>query len=211
MLNVAAFTFNPFQENTYVLHDGKQAILVDPGCSNSAEERELEGWLAENGLEPVRLVLTHAHIDHVLGCAWAHERYGLLPELHRDDLPLLRMAPRQGDLYGVPCDPSPEPERFIAEGDMIRLNDEELKVLFVPGHAPGHIALYSEAQRFVISGDVLFQGSIGRTDLPGGDYDILIRSIKEQLLPLGDDVRVYSGHGPETTIGRERRMNPFLR
>ncbi|MCB9183081.1 MAG: MBL fold metallo-hydrolase [Flavobacteriales bacterium] len=211
MLNVAAFTFNPFQENTYVLHDGKQAILVDPGCSTSAEERELEGWLAENGLEPVRLVLTHAHIDHVLGCAWAHERYALLPELHRDDLPLLRMAPRQGDLYGVPCDPSPEPERFIAEGDSIRLNDDELKVLFVPGHAPGHIALYSEAQRFVISGDVLFQGSIGRTDLPGGDYDTLIRSIKEQLLPLGDDVRVYSGHGPETTIGRERRMNPFLR
>ncbi len=211
MLNVAAFTFNPFQENTYVLHDGKQAILVDPGCSNSAEERELEGWLAENGLETVRLVLTHAHIDHVLGCAWAHERYALLPELHRDDLPLLRMAPRQGELYGVPCDPSPEPERFIAEGDIIRLNDHELKVLFVPGHAPGHIALYSEAQRFVVSGDVLFQGSIGRTDLPGGDYDTLIRSIKEQLLPLGDDVRVYSGHGPETTIGRERRMNPFLR
>ena len=211
MLNVAAFTFNPFQENTYVLHDGKQAILVDPGCSTSAEERELEGWLAENGLEPVRLVLTHAHIDHVLGCAWAHERYALLPELHRDDLPLLRIAPRQGDLYGVPCDPSPEPERFIAEGETIRLNDDELKVLFVPGHAPGHIALYSEAQRFIISGDVLFQGSIGRTDLPGGDYDTLIRSIKEQLLTLGDDVRVYSGHGPETTIGRERRMNSFLR
>lgn len=211
MLNVAAFTFNPFQENTYVLHDGKQAILVDPGCWNSTEERELESWLAENGLEPVRLVLTHAHIDHVLGCAWAHERYGLLPELHRDDLPLLRMAPRQGDLYGVPCDPSPEPARFIAEGDIIRLNDDELKVLFVPGHAPGHIALYSEAQRFVVSGDVLFQSSIGRTDLPGGDHDTLIRSIKEQLLTLGDDVRVYSGHGPETTIGRERRMNPFLR
>lgn len=211
MLNVAAFTFNPFQENTYVLHDGRQAILVDPGCWNSAEERELESWLSEKGLEPVRLVLTHAHIDHVLGCAWAHKRFGLLPELHRDDLPLLHMAPRQGDLYGAPCEAAPEPEHFITEGDAIRLGQDQLKVLFVPGHAPGHIALYSEAQRFVISGDVLFQNSIGRTDLPGGDYDTLIRSIKEELFPLGDDVRVYSGHGPATTIGRERKMNPFLK
>lgn len=211
MLRIASFTFNPFQENTFVVHSGSQALLIDPGCWNTTEERVLEGWLEEQGLLPVRLVLTHAHIDHVLGCAWAHRRYGLLPELHRNDLALLEMAPRQGQLYGVPCEPSPEPQRFIEEGDAIRLGDDELKVLFVPGHSPGHIALFSDAGRFVIAGDVLFKDSVGRTDLPGGDTDTLLRSIRDQLLPLGDDVRVYCGHGPDTTIGRERRSNPFLR
>jgi hydroxyacylglutathione hydrolase len=211
MLKVESFTFNPFQENSYVIHDGERAILIDPGCWNTAEERELDDWLSVNKLTPERLILTHAHIDHVLGCAWAHDRFGLLPELHMADLQLLRNAPRQGQIYGVPCPPSPDPARFIEEGDLIRLGSDELRVLYVPGHAPGHIALYSETQRFVIAGDVLFQGSIGRTDLPGGDYDTLIRSIKEQLLVLDDDVVVHSGHGPDTTIGRERRMNPFLR
>lgn len=211
MLRVHSFTFNPFQENSYVLHDGREAILIDPGCWNNAEERELEGWLAEQGLAPTRLILTHAHIDHVLGCAWAGRRYGLRPELHRADLPLLEMAPRQGDLYGVPCEAAPEPARFIEPGERIALGGLELSVLFVPGHSPGHIALFSEEGRFVIAGDVLFQGSIGRTDLPGGDFDTLIRSIKEELFPLGDDVKVCCGHGPSTTIGRERKSNPFLR
>ena len=211
MLHVASFTFNPFQENTYVVHDGSQAILFDPGCWNTAEERELEAWFTHNAITPTRLVLTHAHIDHVLGCAWVHKKYGMLPELHRADLPLLQAAPRQGKLYGVHCEPSPEPAHFIEPGDVLRLGNEELKVLFVPGHAPGHIALFSEEHRFVIAGDVLFRDSIGRTDLPGGDTDTLLRSIREQLFPLGDDVAVYCGHGPETTIGRERQKNPFLK
>lgn len=211
MLHVAVFTFNPFQENTYVVHDGSQAVLLDPGCWNASEERELEAWLHGNALTPVRLVLTHAHIDHVFGCAWASAKYGLLPELHRADLPLLRMAPRQGELYGVHCEPSPEPRHFIGPGDVIRLGTHGLQVLFVPGHAPGHIALFSAEQRFVIAGDVLFRDSIGRTDLPGGDMDTLLRSIREQLFPLGDDVTVYCGHGPETTIGREKQHNPFVK
>ncbi|MBK6829764.1 MAG: MBL fold metallo-hydrolase [Flavobacteriales bacterium] len=211
MLSVAQFTFNPFQENTYVVHDGSQAILFDPGCWNTTEERELEAWFRDNALTPVRLVLTHAHIDHVFGCAWAHKTYRLLPELHRADLVLLKAAPRQGHLYGVHCEPCPEPEHFIAPGDTIALGSEELKVLFVPGHAPGHIAIFSEKERFVIAGDVLFRDSIGRTDLPGGDMDTLLRSIREQLFPLGDDVTVHCGHGPETTIGREKKKNPFLR
>ena len=211
MLSVAQFTFNPFQENTYVVHDGSQAILFDPGCWNTAEERELEAWFRDNALTPIRLVLTHAHIDHVFGCAWAHKTYDLLPELHRADFVLLKAAPRQGQLYGVHCEPSPEPEHFIEPGDTIKLGSDELKVLFVPGHAPGHIALFSEKDRFVIAGDVLFRDSIGRTDLPGGDMDTLLRSIREQLFPLGDDVTVHCGHGPETTIGREKKKNPFLR
>jgi len=211
VLRVTKFTFNPFQENTWVLDDGREAIVVDPGCSDTAEEQELEGWLEENGLVPVRLVLTHAHIDHVLGCAWMHTRYGLLPEMHRADLALLHAAERQGRMYGVRCEPSPEPEVFLNEGDRVTLGDESLHVLFVPGHAPGHIAFWHPGQRFVISGDVLFQRSIGRTDLPGGDMDTLLSSIREQLFPLGDDVTVHCGHGPDTTIGEERRLNPFLR
>lgn len=211
MLRIERFTFNPFQENTYVVHAGGQGLLIDPGCSTAAEERALEGWLAANGVAPVRVVLTHAHLDHMLGCAWAERRFGLRPELHRADLPLLESAPQQGAMFGVACEPSPPPGRFIEPGERIAVGGHELAVLFVPGHAPGHIALHSAEGGFVIAGDVLFQGSIGRTDLPGGDFDTLIRSIREQLFPLGDAVAVHPGHGPETTIGRERRTNPFLR
>lgn len=211
MLHVAKFTFNPFQENTYVVHDGSQAIVIDPGCWNSSEEHELESYIEENALTVERLVLTHAHLDHVFGNAWIHKRFKLAPWMHREDLPLLGMAPRQGQMYGVPCEPSPDPEGFLEAGDTIHIGNDELKVLFVPGHAPGHIALFSEAHRFVIAGDVLFMNSIGRTDLPGGDMDTLLRSIREEIFTLGDDVKVYSGHGPETTIGHEKRSNPFLR
>lgn len=210
-MRIAKFTFNPFQENTYVLHAGGEALVIDPGCWNSGEQHELASWLAENALTPVRLVLTHAHIDHVLGCAWMHERYGLLPEVHPADLEMLRNAPRVGELYGVHCDPVPEPKAFLNAGDRIAFGGQELEVLFVPGHAPGHVAFYCAAQRFVINGDVLFHGSIGRTDLPGGDMDTLLDSIRTQLYPLGDDVTVYCGHGPETTIGLEKKQNPFVR
>ncbi len=209
-MRVTRFTFNPFQENTWVLDNGREALVVDPGCSDRDEEHELETWFEENGLSPVRLVLTHAHIDHVLGCAWMRDRYGLLPWMHRADLPLLHAAERQGKLYGVPCAPPPEPGKYLDAGDQVGLGTEMLDVLFVPGHAPGHIALWQPTQRFLISGDVLFQRSIGRTDLPGGDMDTLLASIREQLFPLGDEVVVHCGHGPDTTIGEEKRLNPFV-
>lgn len=211
MLHIATFTFNPFQENTYVIHDGRDAILVDPGCWDALEQKELEQFLTHNGLRPVRLVLTHAHIDHVLGNAWAHRLYGLLPEVHAADLPLLEGAERVAAMYGISYEPSPMPDRFLEPGVPVELNGRTLDVLFVPGHAPGHIALHSKEQGFVLSGDVLFRDSVGRTDLPGGDTDTLLKSIREVLLPLGDEVTVYSGHGPETTIGRERKQNPFLK
>ena len=211
MLSVAKFTFNPFQENTYVIHNGSQAILIDPGCWNATEEHELEAYLAENALTPVHLVLTHAHIDHVFGCAWANSRYGLTPDLHPADHELYAGAPQMARMYGLPYEEGPPPGRALVPGETITLGSDTLKVLFVPGHAPGHVALFCEAQHFVIAGDVLFMNSIGRTDLPGGDMDTLLRSIREQLFPLGDEVVVHSGHGPETTIGREKRSNPFLR
>jgi hydroxyacylglutathione hydrolase len=211
MLSVAKFTFNPFQENTYVLHNGSQAIIVDPGCWNASEEHELEQYLAENALTPVQLVLTHAHIDHVMGCAWAHRRYGLAPALHPADRVLYDGAPNVASMYGLPYEPGPEPGTELVPGTDLVLGEDHLRILFVPGHAPGHIALHSEAQHFVIAGDVLFMNSIGRTDLPGGDLDTLLASICNVLFPLGDEVKVYCGHGPETTIGQEKRSNPFLR
>jgi hydroxyacylglutathione hydrolase len=211
VIRIAKFTFSPFQENTYVLHTDGRAIIVDPGCWNSSEEHELETLLDDNGLVPERLVLTHAHIDHVFGCAWIHERYGLLPEMHRADLELLRNAPRQAELFGVSCEPSPEPVHFLDEGDVITLGESHMDVMFVPGHAPGHIALWCPKENMVVSGDVLFHRSIGRVDLPGGDFETLAKSIREKLYRLGDDVVVYCGHGPETTIGEEKKLNPFVR
>lgn len=211
MLHILRHTFNPFQENTYVVHDGGEAVLIDPGCWNSAEELELDRSLERAGVRPVRLVLTHAHLDHVLGNAGVERRHGLRPWMHRNDLPLLEAAPRQGHVYGIPCEPSPEPEGFLEEGDVVALSGGQLEVLFVPGHAPGHIVLYCREQGFVIGGDVLFRESIGRTDLPGGDTDTLLHHIRTKLFTLPDDTVVYPGHGPETTIGHEKRANPFLR
>ncbi|MBP8823218.1 MAG: MBL fold metallo-hydrolase [Flavobacteriales bacterium] len=209
-MHIRKFTFNPFQENTYVLHADGKGILIDPGCSDRNEERELADWLKRNGITPERVLLTHAHVDHVMGCAWVKAQYGLAPELHRADLPVLEHAVASAALFGVLCAPPPAPARFIEEGEVVTLGNEHLDVLFVPGHAPGHVAFFNPKKRFIISGDVLFQRSIGRTDLPGGDLDTLVESIRSQLYPLGDQVVVYCGHGPETTIGEERRENPFV-
>ncbi len=210
-MHIHSFTFNPFQENTYVLHAAGEGIIVDPGCNDKNEQRELEEWLDENGILPTRVLLTHAHIDHVMGCAWLKERYGLLPEVHLKDLLILEAAEMQGAMFGVQCDPVPAPKAFLEAGDVIRLGDEHLDVLFVPGHAPGHVAFFNPKQRFLLGGDVLFHRSIGRTDLPGGDMETLLKTIREEFYTLGDDVVVYSGHGPKTTIGEERRENPFVR
>lgn len=211
MLRFEVFVCNPFQENTWLVHDGREALLVDPGCWNTAEERRLEAYVTQHDLRIVRCLNTHCHIDHVLGNAWAHRRFGVLPEIHRDDLELLRRAPAVGQLYGVPCEASPGPGGWLEDGDTVQLNDHRFEVLHVPGHSPGHVALYCREAGRLVGGDVLFQGSIGRTDLPGGDMDQLLHSIRTRLLVLDDAVVVHCGHGPDTTIGAERRSNPFLR
>lgn len=212
MVNIKHFTFNPFQENMYVLSDEtKECIIIDPGCYQRHEQEELETYIAQNGLKPVRLLNTHCHIDHVLGNHFVATTFDLGPEMHQADLPTLGMVQRSADLYGIPgYETSPEPSNFLEESDTVEFGATKLEILFVPGHAPGHIAFVSHAQKFVIGGDVLFHGSIGRTDLPGGDLETLIDSIKSKFFALGDDYEVFSGHGPVTKIGFEKANNPWL-
>lgn len=211
MLYLKSFTFNPFQENTYVVYnDEQEAWIIDPGNSNATENKLLVDFLAEKKLQPSRLLLTHAHIDHILGNAFVHEQWGLLPEVHEADVFFIDRLPETANMYGVPFEASPMAKHFLKEGDELMLGDYVFNCLHTPGHSPGSISFYNAENKLLISGDVLFQGSIGRSDLPMGDHETLIKSIKEKLLILTDDVKVYSGHGPSTTIGRERTHNPFL-
>ncbi|MEW6468034.1 MAG: MBL fold metallo-hydrolase [Bacteroidota bacterium] len=211
MIQVHSFTFGPFQENTYVLSDEtKECVIIDPGCYDRSERAQLAGYISEKKLRPVRLLNTHGHIDHVFGNKFISESYQLGPEIHKKDLSVLDSLMQVAQLYGLQAEPSPAPSAFLDEGDTVAFGRSALDVLFAPGHSPGSICFVSRPQKFVIGGDVLFYGSIGRTDLPGGDYDTLIGSIRTRLFPLGDDFTVYSGHGPETTIGFERKHNPFV-
>jgi len=211
MITVHSFTFGPFQENTYVLWDETlDCLIIDPGNSTASEHKKLSDFISEKKLKPVRLILTHAHIDHINGNKYILDTYGLLPEVHKEDVFFIERHAATGAMYGLPVDPSPMAEKFIEEGDVISFGNSHLNVVHTPGHAPGHVTFYNKEEGFMISGDVLFHGSIGRTDLPMGNYDTLISSIKNKLFPLGDVMKVYSGHGPATTIGFEKKNNPFL-
>jgi hydroxyacylglutathione hydrolase len=211
MINIQYFTFGPFQENTYILWDESlECIIVDPGNSSDSEHQTLKRFITEKMLKPVRLMLTHAHIDHINGNRYVYDTYQLLPEVHQADLFFIQNHSASAAMYGLPAEQSPMPEKFINEGDVIRFGNSELKTIHTPGHSPGSITFYNEAEQFMIAGDVLFYGSIGRTDLPMGNYDELIQSIKTKLFPLGNQMKVYSGHGPETSIGFEKQNNPFL-
>ena len=213
MIRIRKFVFNPFQENTYILFDDtKECIIIDPGCFENFEKEQLTDFVKENELNPVKLINTHCHIDHVLGNAFVAKKWNLNLEMHKADLSILLSVSNYAHLYGLEAyEISPEPKRFLDEGDTITFGNSELNILFVPGHAPGHLAFVSHKQKFVIGGDVLFNGSIGRTDLPGGSFEILEKSIKEKMYKLDDDYTVYCGHGPETTIGQEKRTNPFVK
>lgn len=212
MLNVHYFTFNGFQENCYLLYDeSNECIIIDPGCYSVAEQNLLVDFIEKNNLTPVRLLNTHCHIDHILGNNFVSKKYKLGLEIHNEDLNTLLATTEYGHLYGFTVDPSPTPTHFIDEKTRIKFGNSELEIRFTPGHAPGHIVFINHPHRFVINGDVLFLNSIGRTDLPGGDFDTLINSIKSQLFTLPDDYVVYTGHGPNTSIGNEKKHNPFLK
>jgi hydroxyacylglutathione hydrolase len=212
MAQIVQLVFNDFQENTYLLFDDSgECIIIDPGCNDDAERQELASEIARRQLRPVRLLNTHCHLDHLFGNAFVANSWSLPLEIHREDLPMLQAVPQVCRMYGLTePEPSPAPGRFLEEGEIVEFGNTRLEVIHTPGHSPGSISLYCEADRFLISGDVLFYGSVGRSDFPGGNHQTLISSIKDKLFPLGDDVRVYSGHGPATTIGFEKVHNPFL-
>ncbi len=210
-MQIAIFTFNDFLENTYVLYDETgECIIIDPGCNNDVEKETLLEFIANNKLKPVRLINTHCHIDHVLGNAFVSSRYGLSLEAHRGEEAVLNNMASVASMYGIPYETSPKIEIYLDEGDNFEFGQTKLDILFTPGHSPASISFFHQESRQLIAGDVLFQGSIGRTDLPGGNFDTLIASIKSKYYPLGDDVVVYPGHGPKTSIGEEKRTNPFL-
>ncbi|MEZ5174199.1 MAG: MBL fold metallo-hydrolase [Bacteroidia bacterium] len=211
MLQLQAFTFNPFQENTWLVwNDQNDCIIIDPGCYSAAEKEILRDFIESRKLRPVRLINTHCHIDHVLGNPFVERTWGLKPQTHRAEKALLDAIPQYGQMWGINSETQPEPEYNMQDLTEIELGAEKLKVLFTPGHSPGEICLYSEQGKFVIAGDVLFRESIGRTDLPGGNYETLIESIRNELFTLPDDTEVHPGHGPSTTIGHEKKYNPFL-
>ena len=210
-MKIARFTFNPFEENTYILYDDThECVIIDPGCYDANEQHELSDYIRRHALHPVKLLNTHCHIDHVIGNKFISQHYGLTPEIHPLEYSLLQAAPDYGKMYGFNMEASPEPLKTLADGALIRFGNTTLKQLFTPGHSPGSICFYHEESGNVIGGDVLFQMSIGRTDLPGGNMDTLLNSIRQQLFVLNDEVVVHPGHGPETSIGFEKRNNPFL-
>jgi len=214
MTSVLPLTFNPVSENTYLVYDNetREAIIFDPGCFTNAEEAELSRTIERLKLKPVQLINTHCHFDHVFGNDYVMKKYGLKLGIHELERDVLQAAPVVVNMYGLPpMTPSPPADYFIAEGETITLGDAKFEVLFCPGHSPGSICFYNAEEGYVIAGDVLFDGSIGRTDLPGGDHQTLIGSILTKLMPLPDETVVWPGHGGKTTIGKERRSNPFLR
>lgn len=212
MLQVRAFTFNPVQENTYVLYNEQgDCCIIDPGCYFPEERDELITGIEKTGLRPVLLLNTHCHLDHVFGNKFVHDTWGLPLHIHSLEKKMLDFAPQSGQLWQLPFDNYEGPLVYLEAGQILNIGNDELEILFVPGHSPGHIAFYHRAGSFVIGGDVLFNGSVGRTDLPGGDFATLEESIRTQLYTLPDETRVYSGHGPATAIGNEKIHNPFVK
>lgn len=212
MLKIELFTFNPFGENTYVLSDEtNQCVIVDPGCYTMDEKEELSRYIADNGLKPVKILLTHAHIDHVLGINYLTGKYNLPIVMNEIEVELLRSAAVYGQMWGIQVEPSPEPTSFLKEGDIFNFGNCNFEVYFTPGHSPGSLCFLHRESLQLLAGDVLFNESIGRTDLPGGNFETLERSIKEKLYTMDDKVIVYPGHGPSTTIGHEKQHNPFVR
>jgi len=211
-MKIKQFTFSPFQENTYVAYtDHQEAMIIDPGCYNTAEENQLRAFIESNGLKVVHLVNTHLHLDHAFGNSFVEETWNVRTSAHEGDAFWLKGMAGQCRMFGLELrSPAPSITNVLQEGDQIKLGAETFEVLHVPGHSPGSIVLYNAQAHILFAGDVLFDGSIGRTDLQGGDYAQLIKGIQEKILVLPDETVVYSGHGPATTIGKEKTSNPFL-
>ncbi len=211
MLSIKSFEFSPIQENTYILYNEfNDCVIIDPGCYYDTEKDELVAFITENKLKPLMLINTHCHLDHVFGNKMVAEKFGLTLQIHEKEKAVLAFAPTSGLMYEMPFDNYEGDFILLNEGDTIKIGEDELAILLTPGHSPGSLSFYCAADKFVISGDVLFQNSVGRSDLPGGNHEQLIKSIKDKLMPLPNETVVYSGHGPATTIGEEKKYNPYL-
>ena len=207
MLKIQRFEFNPFQVNTYIVYDpqSKEAMIVDPGMFFPEESDRLAAFITENSLRVTRIVNTHLHLDHIFGNQSAAERFNVTPYAHAADFSLGRSLAQQARNFGIPDSYVRQPEEFqpLSDGDSIKIGSDEIEVIAVPGHSTGGIALYCQAENWVITGDSLFQSSIGRTDLPGGNHQQLVEAVRTRLLTLPPQTIVYPGHGPSTTIAAE--------
>ncbi len=210
MIQIQPFTFNPFSENTYLVYDDTgEGAIIDPGCYEKSEQEELTRFIESKKIKIKYLLNTHCHIDHVLGNNFVKEKFRVPFLIHQKDEPVLRSVKAYAPSYGFNLYQEALPDNYLSEGDRVLFGNTVLEVIFLPGHAPGHIGFYHKESLSLLSGDVLFEQSIGRTDLPGGDFNTLIRSIHEKIFTLPDDVVVYPGHGNTTTVGEEKISNPF--
>lgn len=211
-MKIVKFTFNPIQENTYLaIDEEKNVVIIDPGCYFEEERQLLRDYISKNELKVKAILNTHGHLDHVMGNDFVKREYGVDLYLHEKDVVTLQMGERSAQMYGLgEFQNSPMPDKYIKEGETLTFGGISFEVLFCPGHAPGHVVFYSPKDELVINGDVLFKGSYGRVDLPGGDFNTLKESITQKMFSLPDNTLVYTGHGPETTIGEEKKSNPIL-
>lgn len=212
MLQIQGFVFNFASENTYIIYnENKNAWLIDPGNMNAQETQAIDNFIKEHELKIQKILLTHAHIDHVLGLQWAFDTFKVPVYMHQEDQEVLDMLQTSGMRFGFPVDPVKVDVEYVKEDDELDLDGEKFKIYHVPGHSPGSVVYHNENQKFMISGDVLFEGSIGRTDLYKGNYEQLIDGIKTKLFVLDSDTQVFSGHGNPTSIGFEKQYNPFFK
>ena len=210
MLSVKQFTFSPIQENTYVVYNDKGCCIIDPGCYSEIERNQLKDYILSLGFPAKYLLNTHCHLDHVFGNKFIAETFGLVPHIHPKEEQLLAFAPMSGIQWGLPFANYEGELVFIDKNSVIELGDDKLEILETPGHSPGSICFYCRKQGFMISGDVLFEDSIGRTDLPGGNHQVLLESIRRELFTQPDETVIHPGHGRSTTIGKEKQYNPFF-
>ena len=212
MITIKIFQFNAFQENTYLLYDATgECIIIDPGMSNEKEKNEIINFISNNNLKPISVVNTHSHIDHILGIAFLTSKYNIDYYMHKSESEMFNSSAMVGMSFGMKFDKPEKLPKFLDEGNEVKFGKSILQIFYVPGHSSGSLCFYSKEDNFLISGDVLFSNSIGRSDLPGGDHNTLIRGIKSKLFTLPDECKVYPGHGSETTIGDEKKFNPFLK
>lgn len=212
MLTLKSFRFNPFSENTYLwINENKECWITDPGMYGAEEESELTSYIEQNGLKPQQIINTHGHIDHIFAVDALKAKYNIPFGIHELETPVLNNAVGSAMMFGFKFNVAPVPDFYLTEGQVLQLGEDEVEVRLAPGHSPGSVVFYYPAGNFAVSGDVLFQESVGRSDLPGGNHDVLMESISKQLYTLPNDTIIYSGHGPATTIGHEKQNNPFVR